>query len=478
MTSGMAKRLRLLIKGIADAKIRGNREVEIRGLSSDSRKVAPGDLFIARKGEKHDASQYIDQAIQAGAAAIATEIYDPFIKLPQLISANPGKIEAKIAAHFYGDPSKEMALVGVTGTKGKTTTSYLIQHLLGADCGLVSTVETVIKEERFPSQFTTHEPIYNQKILREMKAKGCSSVAFEVSSHGLALGRVDEIDFRVAVFTNLYPDHLDFHGTIEEYAKAKARLFCLAREKAIFNQDCPWTPFMKESARAPSFTYGIQASADLKATDLRFSSDGTTFRLDGKALVQTPLIGRHNVYNLLAAASVGIHFGMPLEEIARRLSSFDHVPGRLERVANHKGIQVFVDFAHNGDALANVLQSLKEIAPKRLLVLFGCGGNRDATRRKNMAMAAEQYADLAIITSDNPRSEPPEEIIREILSGFQNLEKAVVEPDRKRAIRLAIEKASPGDIVLIAGKGHEKVQIVGNQTYPFDDVAVAKEVCF
>lgn len=470
-------KLKQIIRSIPGAKIRGNREQLIRGLSSHSQKVAPGDLFIAKKGETHDATRYIAQAIQAGAVAVVTDLYDPFLALPQIIAENPSAIEAKLAANFFSHPSKELSLIGVTGTKGKTTTAYLIQHLLGKNCGLIGTVETIIQDERFFSSFTTHEPLYNQKILREMVSKQCTEAVFEVSSHGLALGRTDELDFNIALFTNLYSDHLDFHKDIDEYARVKKRLFSLAKDRSIFNADSEWTPFMQQGCRAPIMTFGIDHPADIRAADCVYSAETTHFHI-GKTPFITPLIGRHNVHNLLAAISVGIHLKMPLDEIANRLSTFQNAPGRLERVANDRGIQVFVDFAHNGDALENVLQSLRQIAPRRLLVLFGCGGNRDLGRRKNMAIAAERYADLSIVTSDNPRNESPDVIIQEILSHFHSLDKTLVEPDRKQAIRLAIQKAEPGDIVLIAGKGHEKVQIIGNQTLPFDDVAIAKEVCF
>lgn len=468
-------RIRQLFRGIRNLQIRGNRELIIRGISSDSRKTAPGDLFIARKGAQHDASKYISEAIQAGAIGVVTELYDPFHNITQIISENPGSLEAEIAARFYQYPSKELFVVGITGSKGKTTTSYLIQHLIGPDCGLMSTVETIIRGEKRPSHLTTHEPIYNQKILRQMKSKGCTSVAFEVSSHGLALGRTEKIDFDLAIFTNLYPDHLDFHGTIEEYAKAKRKLFCIAKKLCIFNSDSPWTSYMRTDVA--SFTYGIDHPADLCATELTHSIDGISFRI-GTTLFQSSLIGRHNVYNLLAATSVGLYLGMSLESIANRLSSFHTVPGRLERIPNRHGIQLFVDFAHTGDALESVLKSLKQIAPKRLLVLFGAGGNRDPARRKSMAIAADRYADLSIVTSDNPRNESPDQIIQEILEGFTDPSKILVEADRKRAIHLAIAQATEGDVVLIAGKGHEKTQIIGNQTSPFDDVVVAKEALF
>lgn len=477
-------KIRQLVRSLPEITIRGNRELEIRGLVSDSRRVAPGDLFIARRGEKHDASQFIGQAIQAGAVAIVTDLYDPFIKQTQLICENPAHVESKLAANFYSHPSREIFAVAITGSKGKTTTSYLIQHLLNdllGSCGLIGSIETIIGSERMASSFTTHEAIYNQKILREMVSKGCKAVSFEVSSHGLVLKRVDQISFKVGIFTNLFPDHLDFHPSLEEYAKAKKSLFSQVSEKAIFNADSSWTAFMQQGCKAPLFTFGIDEKADLMAQEIVLTPYGTRLKLKTdreEIFVETSLMGRHNVYNLLAAASVGLHMGKDLKTIAFSLSRFENVPGRLERISNSRDLQVFVDYAHTGESLENVLQSLKEIGKGKLLLLFGCGGERDPSRRLEMAAAAEKYADLTIVTSDNPRSESPEEIIRQILTGFQSREKVRIEPDRKKAIHELIQRGEKGDILLIAGKGHEKTQIFGSKSIPFDDVAIAKEALF
>ncbi len=461
--------------------MRGSKEIEITGISADSRTVAPGSLFIAKKGNAYDGMQFIPQAVNAGAAAVVADIYDPFLKMTQIVHPNVREIEAKLAARYYGNPSKELFVVGVTGTKGKTTTSYLVKHLLdgaGLASGLIGTVETVVGPNRFDSKLTTHDVIANQKLLREMVLKGCSGASLEVSSHGLAQGRVDEIDFKVGIFTNLYPDHLDYHKDMDDYASAKRMLFDRCSERAILNRDSEYFSSMKSACKCPVLSFGLNDGADLAASDISFTAMRTDFTvsyLGKKVRFTTSLIGRYNVSNLLGAVGVGIHLGIALEKISEILSSFQTVPGRLERVPNSRGIEVFVDYAHNGDALDNVLKTLKEIAPKRVIAVFGCGGNRDPARRIDMAKAAEKWADVPIVTSDNPRKEVPEEICRQILSGFQNPKRVIVEIERKKAIRLAISIAEPGDIVIIAGKGHEKIQIFAHQTIPFDDVQVAKE---
>lgn len=465
-------KLKTLLKTLEDVEVRGSKEIEITGITADSRTAAPGALFLARKGEMHDGAQFIAEAVQAGASAIATDFFDPFLKQTQILCKNPAELEAKLAAQFYENPSEELFIIGVTGTKGKTTTSYLLQHLLqglGKPCGLIGTVETIVGEHRWVSTLTTHGAIQNQKLLREMVLQGCKAAVLEVSSHGLVQKRVDEIAFDLALFTNLYPDHLDYHKTLQEYALAKKKLF--ERGKPILNADSPWAAFMGEGT-----TYGIEQEADIRAREIRFTQKGMEFDVEAKgerAHLTTPLLGRFNVSNLLGAVAVGVELGASLSSIVSILSSFSNVPGRLERIPNPRGIEVFVDFAHTGEALDNVLATLREIAPKRLFVVFGCGGNRDPGRRSAMAKAAEKWADFSIVTNDNPRQEDPEEICRQILAALEKPDRVLVELDRKKAIQRAISLAEKGDFVLIAGKGHEKVQIFAHQTVPFDDVAVA-----
>lgn len=453
-------KLKNLIKGL-DLTVKGSKEISITGISSDSRLVAPGNLFIAKRGDTCDGTQFIAQATGAGAAAIATDIYDPSLSQTQLIHPHIASIEAKLAARYYGSPSDELFMVGVTGTKGKTTTTYVIKHLLDGlnlSCGLIGTVETIVGANRFFSTLTTHDVITNQKLLREMILKGCKAAVLEVSSHGLNQGRVEEIGFDLGLFTNLYPDHLDYHKTMEEYASAKKKLFEKC-DRAIVNADSYWGAF-----KATSF--GIE-KGDIRATHIALTPNGTEFTVDG-CHFHSPLIGRFNVYNVLGALAAALSYGAKLNQLPDLLASFPGVPARLQRIGN-----VFVDFAHTGEALANVLQTLKEIAKARVIVVFGCGGNRDPQRRTGMAQAAEKWADLSLITSDNPRHEDPQEIARQITAAFRA--PPIVELDRRRAIHRAIQMAQPDDIVLIAGKGHERVQIFGSQTVPFDDVAVVKE---
>lgn len=471
-------KLKSLIKDLPQMDVRGTKEIDITGISADSRRVSPGNLFIAKKGSVHDGSQFIEQAAASGAVAIVTDFYDPFLKKTQLIVDNPSLLEAELAARYYQYPSKDLFVVGVTGTKGKTTTTYLIKHLLDGlqkKCGLVGTVETIVGDNRNFSSLTTHDVIYNQKILREMLLKDSKAVAFEVSSHGLIQGRVEKIDFDLGLFTNLYPDHLDYHKTLEEYAAAKKILFVKSK-KIIVNADSPWADFMRGEKEA--LTFGLVNKADVKGFDIQVERNQTTFWVEFQGKRQkfiSSLLGRFNVYNLLGSISVGLHLGESLEKISEILATFDFVPGRLQCAGEKRGVRVFVDHAHTGEALEAALEALRSIAEKRVFVVFGCGGNRDPGRRIGMARAAEKWADLVIVTNDNPRQEDPQEICDQILSGFQNRKNILVELDRKRAIEQAISQASSGDIVLVAGKGHEKVQIFSQQTISFDDMVIAKE---
>jgi UDP-N-acetylmuramoyl-L-alanyl-D-glutamate--2,6-diaminopimelate ligase len=469
-------KLKALLKGLK-CEVKGSKDVDISGISADSRTAFPGSLFIARKGTATDGTEFIPQALNAGSSAIVTDLYDPFLKTTQVIVSNPKDVEAQLACRFYGDPSESMFVVGVTGTKGKTTTSYMTHHLLTGlkGCaGLSSTVETIIGDETRHSILTTHCAIQNQKNLKEMVLRGCKAAVIEVSSHGLDQGRVDEISFAVGIFTNLYPDHLDYHKDIDDYANAKKKLFAKVRERALINGDSPWGSSMKGSCL--NWTFGIEAKADIMAHTIQFNEQGTSFLVtfqEQAERFQIPLMGRFNVYNALGTIGVGLHVGATLKEIASILATFPSVPGRLEKVPNARGVWVFVDFSHSGPALENVLSTLREVAHKKIICVFGAGGNRDPLRRTQMAEAAEKFADIVIVTSDNPRNEDPQRICEQILAAFQTPAKVELILNRKEAIERAIFLAQKDDIVLIAGKGHEKVQIFANQTIPFDDVQVA-----
>lgn len=481
-------KLKKLIKDIPFKTIKGPslkvlNEVEITGLTSNSKLVCPGHLFIAKTGTRDDGVHYIPEAILAGANAILTDIYDPsFPGVVQLIHPDVKGIEPKLAAQFYENPSLELFMVGVTGTNGKTTTTFMVKHLLDAfepKCGLIGTIEYIIGESRYPATRTTPDVISNHKMLRDMITHGSKSAVMEVTSHGLHQNRVAYIEFDTAVFTNLTPEHLDYHPSMEAYAAVKRELFLgLKPEKtALFNADSEWTPFMKEGCRARVLTYGLESPADFKGENVHLSAKGTTFDLlfEGKKYaVFTPMVGRFNVYNTLAAIGVLTTKGIELEAILEALSRFSGVPGRLEPVPNPDNRKIFVDFAHTQDALKNVIETLRELTTGKIWVVFGCGGERDRVKRPHMARTVEIYADYAIVTNDNPRSEDPEQIIAEVVKGFTESRYEVI-PDRKSAIEAVLKRAGKEDIILIAGKGHEPYQIFAHKTVEFDDRKVALE---
>ncbi|MCC6128049.1 MAG: UDP-N-acetylmuramoyl-L-alanyl-D-glutamate--2,6-diaminopimelate ligase [Chlamydiae bacterium] len=475
-------KLRQLIRDLR-LSIKGRLEIDISGLSNHSKRAAPGNVFIAKKGARLDGSSFIQEAVLAGASAVVSDLYDPFLSVTQIIHPNPASLEPLLAARFYGHPSSDLFVCGVTGTKGKTTTTYLIKQLLdtlGFSAGLIGSVETCAGAHRFFSTLTTHDAIFNQKWLREMQIAKCKAASLEVSSHGLMQDRVKGIDLDAAIFTNLSRDHLDYHETIEAYAKAKKQLFSQLDEsgkkkkRALFNADSPWSAFMQSGLRTPFWTFGCDASADIRASDCVFSQTQMQCKVhfQGKSILFTaPLMGAFNLHNLIAAIGASLHAGFSLEDLESAARSLKGAPGRLEKV----GSQVFVDYAHTGDSLDHALRALKALHPRQLWVVFGCGGDRDPNRRWEMAKAAEAQADRIIITSDNPRSEPPEEIARQILSGFRSTKNVQVELDRREAILCAIRQLKEGDLLLIAGKGHEKTQVFAHQTVPFDDVEIARE---
>ncbi len=484
-------KLKKILKDIPIHEIKGNKEVEITGICSNSKRVAPGNLFIAKKGTVDDGAQYIPEAIAAGAVAILTDIYDPTIKTAtQIIHSDVAAIEGLIAAHYYQFASDELFMVGITGTNGKTTTSFLVKHLLdhlGVPCGLIGTIEYIIGQMRYQATRTTPDVTTNHKMLREMVHHGCQAAVMEVTSHALEQRRVENIDFDVAIFTNLTLDHLDYHHTMENYCAAKNKLFrSLKKEKAkrnptaVVNIDTPWLPKIIEGCQAGILTYGIESEAQVRAKDILLTSSGTTFTVtyqNQSVQCRWPLVGRFNVYNCLAAISVGLLRHEPLEKIVKIMETFPSVPGRLEGVPNPLGLKIYVDFAHSDDALANVLDCLREFKKGRLITIFGCGGDRDQSKRPKMAQVSEELSDLTIVTSDNPRSEDPEAICRQILQGFKKKGSYHVELDRRKAIEKAVELATPDDIILIAGKGHETYQIFAHKTIEFDDRKVAAQIC-
>lgn len=482
-------KLKKLLKNIPVKEIKGSTEIEITGISSNSKLVSPGSLFIARKGKSDDGEKYIPEAIASGALAVVTDIANPFLKnVTQIVHPETSFIEGMIAANYYQFPSNELFMVGITGTNGKTTTSFLVKYLLdqlNKKCGLIGTIEYIIGDVRYRATMTTPDVISNHKMLREMILQGCVSAVMEVSSHALDQGRVFNIDFDVAIFTNLTIDHLDYHKNMEDYACAKNKLFISLNQKtrkkrtAIVNCDSSYVEKILEGCSQNILTYGINKQADVMAKDICLSASGTTFNLIYKNktyFCKSPLVGRFNVYNYLAAISVGLSNAEQPQKLIDILSSFVAVPGRLEPVDNPLGVKIYVDFAHSGDALKNVLECLSELKTKRIITVFGCGGDRDRNRRSQMAEAAEQFSDYMIVTSDNPRSEDPQEICSEIIKGFKKDNDYEVVLDRYLAIKRAIEISLPDDIILIAGKGHETYQIFAHQTIEFDDRKVAEEL--
>jgi UDP-N-acetylmuramoyl-L-alanyl-D-glutamate--2,6-diaminopimelate ligase len=469
-------KLKQLFKEIA-VTWKGSKEADITSITANSKSVAPGTLFIARRGKTGDGHRFIAEAVSAGAQAVLTDTYDPFLSVTQVIHPDVNGLEALLAKRFYHDPAKKLSIFGVTGTSGKTTTTFLMKYLLEDRCGLIGTVSWMTGKKVLPASLTTPDFLTLMQLFHEMNEEGCKSVVMEVSSHAIDQGRVKDIEFAAAVYTNLSQDHLDYHHTMEEYAEVKSQLFAHAAV-SIINGDDPWAPVMICKAKKV-VRYGLNPEFELFASDLQLSSKGMTFNVHWKQEAisfDTVLIGRFNVYNILAATALALSQGMNLEMIAKKLESFSGVPGRLERVANPKNLQVFVDYSHKPDALKNVLQTLTELKKGRLITVFGCGGNRDVQKRPQMASISESFSDLTIVTNDNPRNEDPVEIAKQVISGFQK-KSYLVELDRKKAIMQALELANPDDIILIAGKGHEMYQVFAHQTIVFDDREIVKEAC-
>ncbi len=477
-------KLKDLLKNIEGCVVRGSKGIEITGLSSNSKVVVPGHLFVAKKGLLDDGNKYILEALSAGAVAILTDIYNPFVKAVQIIHPDIRAVEAQLASQYYQHPSKQLYVVGVTGTNGKTTSSFIYKHLLDSlnkPCGLIGTIDWIVKDTHYKATHTTPDVITCQRLMKEMIMQGCTALSMEVASHALDQNRVGSIDFDVAVFTNLTQDHLDYHKDMDSYAKAKAQLFKgLSKESlAIVNIDDPGYKIMLKDCQALVMTYGIDQKADVRACNIMCYPDKTTCQIFYKGDLKPfswGMRGRYNIYNLLSAVALGLSIGVMLEEILQILACFKGVRGRLEAVENAYGLNVFIDYAHTEDALKNVLKTLEEAKNGgRLIVVFGCGGNRDTTKRSKMGKVAAEIADKVYITSDNPRNEDPESIISQILAGIIDKSHICVEVDRRLAIIAAIKEAGPKDMVLIAGKGHETYQILSYKTVEFDDAQIAKE---
>jgi UDP-N-acetylmuramoyl-L-alanyl-D-glutamate--2,6-diaminopimelate ligase len=461
----------------------------VSGIAYDSRSAGPGDVFVALKGQHADGTAFAKQAVDRGAIAVVSELPAPAGVGVPWIAVNDARLAlALLAAEFFRHPSREMQVVGITGTNGKTTTTHVLASIFeaaGIRCGMLGTVSYRVGGEEREATRTTPEAPDVQRLLREMADRGCGACVMEVSSHALSLARVDGMSFAAGVFTNLTRDHLDFHPDMEAYFQAKRRLFAMLppHAPAVINLDDPRGASLIEAGGKP-VTYAINRSADITPGPLSFSLEGLFFDIRtprGTVRVESRLVGRPNVYNILAAVSTATAMGLPFDAIERGVRSLEGVPGRFEIVSNAKDeVTVVVDYAHTDDALRNLLETARPLAPGRLITVFGCGGDRDRTKRPLMGAVAGRLSDLIVVTSDNPRSEDPGRIIEEIQRGItpdtrRDAGQLLTMVDRRAAIATAIETARPGDLVLVAGKGHEKYQVIGDRTLPFDDVAVARE---
>ncbi len=462
-------------------------DVEIRGICEDSRLARPGDLFVARNGTRTDGLKFVKDATARGAVAVvgSTRIGDCW--QPQVPLDNLSRAASELAHIFYGRPTARLRVLGITGTNGKTTTVYLLRHLLGKykqTCGMIGTVE--IDDGKIPREamMTTPGPIEIAQLMRDMCNNGCKACAMEVSSHALDQNRVSGIAFAGSAFTNLTGDHLDYHGNMERYAEAKAKLFVMLNQDsvAVVNGDDPASERMIARCRGRILRFGFGENADYRAVDVASSGQGSKFILQtprGKTPTTVGLIDKHNIANILTASALaGEVFDLDADQIAEGLADASGAPGRLQSVRAGQSFPVLVDYAHTDDALENVLMALRPLAKGKLRVLFGCGGDRDRTKRPRMARVAARLADVVYITSDNPRTENPQAILDEIVQGLPKSVSipVVVEPDRRMAIGKILSDASREDVVLLAGKGHENYQIIGTTKHHFDDVEEAGRI--
>ncbi|WP_297870372.1 UDP-N-acetylmuramoyl-L-alanyl-D-glutamate--2,6-diaminopimelate ligase [uncultured Oscillibacter sp.] len=457
-------------------------ELEITGVSWDSRTVRPGDLFVAMTGFAADGHRFIPQAMEAGAAAVLCQERLEDTAIPHVRVPDSRRCLAVIGANFFGHPAESMTMIGVTGTNGKTTTTYLLKAILearGKKVGLIGTNQNMIGSEALPTERTTPESFELQGLFARMRDGGCTHVVMEVSSHALALDRVYGVDYDVGVFTNLTQDHLDFHQTMEAYCDAKALLFQRCRTGAV-NADDPWTPRLTKNAACRLLTYGESGTAELRAEDVELGADHVAFTAvyqGTRTPVRVNIPGRFMVYNTLDVLGAALALGISLEESAAVLRAVPHVKGRVEVVPTPgKDFTVLIDYAHSPDSLENVLRSVRDFAAGRTVALFGCGGDRDKTKRPRMGRAAAENADFVIVTTDNPRTERPSDIIAEILPGLEGTQTpyTVVE-DRVEAIRWAMDHAGPGDVVVLCGKGHETYQEVGHEKRHMDEREIVAE---
>jgi UDP-N-acetylmuramoyl-L-alanyl-D-glutamate--2,6-diaminopimelate ligase len=483
--------VRALLTELDAPLVVGDAGLGIQGIAYDSREVQPGFLFAALRGLTHDGHAFIPDALARGAVAVlhdrpVAEARGTPARLAMIRVADSRRALAQVSAAFYGHPSRGLRVIGVTGTNGKGATTFLVEAILrraGRRCGIIGTMGVVVDGAVAETARTTPEAPHLQRTLRAMVDHGLQYAAVEIASHALVMERVTCTRIVTAVFTNLTRDHLDFHGSMESYGAAKARLFAMAEPAgwAVLNADDLYTPVLRAVARSRVMTYGLRAPADVRGRDVRLHLRGSEFVAEtpaGTARLSLRLAGGFNVANALAAVAVGLAHDVPLATIAEALAAMPGIPGRFEAVDEGQAFAVIVDYAHTPDGLENVLRSAREITPGRVIVVFGCGGDRDRTKRPIMGRIAAELADHVIVTSDNPRTEGPAAIIDEILPGTRVVARqvaVVVEPDRRRAIAAAVAAAGDGDLVVIAGKGHEPYQEIMGTKHAFDDREVVRE---
>lgn len=471
-----------LLDRLTDASVEGDVSGRITGIATDSRDVVPGALFVALGGEHTDGHRYVADAIARGAAAVVIEqpVQTDAKKAAIVRVPDTRRALSALSSAFYGDPSETLDIVGVTGTNGKTTITHMIAAIFneaGTRCGIVGTVGAQLAERHWNLHNTTPLPPELHEVFAEMRDAGAKAVAMEVSSHALALQRVEDVRFFAAVLSNITRDHLDFHGTLESYRAAKRRLFDMT-QRCVLNRDddtgAQWAADLRAQGR-DVVTYGLDGDAMLHPSEVTIAAGGSRFVLDRRSF-DLRLPGRFNVYNALAAIAVARTHGIADACSAQALQRLERVAGRMERIAG-AGFDVVVDYAHTPDALSNALDALRETTSGNVAVVFGCGGDRDKGKRPEMGAIAARRADRIYITNDNPRTEEPSAIARDIRAGIRERSVPVIEElDRRRAIELAIADAKPGDVVLVAGKGHETYQIVGDRVDEFDDAAVARDI--
>jgi UDP-N-acetylmuramoyl-L-alanyl-D-glutamate--2,6-diaminopimelate ligase len=478
-------RLRDLFQDVPEIHFNGNGAADILGLAYSSKQVQPGFLFAAIRGEKRDGFEFIEEALKNGAAAILSDRPRlPGWKCPWVRAVDVRAALALAAANFYGQPSMRMKVIGVTGTKGKTTLTYLLEsvlHKAGYVPGVIGTVSYRWPNAAQPAPRTTPEAPDLQRMMSEMLAQGVTHCLIEVSSHALDLKRIWGVHFDIAVFTNLSAEHLDYHPSIEDYFEAKKKLFFLNAKKrtAVVNLDDPWGKRLISELPLTTVSFGFEPAAIVRAEQYRFSETGIKADVDfpgGQLQICSALMGKHNLSNILAAVASGLALNIPAPTIKEGISALKNIPGRLERIENTLGFQVFVDYAHTDQAMRSLLETVRDLKPGRILLVFGAGGDRDKSKRPRMGEVAASLADLSFITADNPRSEDPPAIIAEIEKGFigKGAKNYRIVPDRKEAIFQALAAARKGDYVLVAGKGHENYQVFKDRTIPFDDAEVVR----